>query len=565
MIEEAELLRKLEAAVRKGDRSQLPATEATLRDLLKVRPADPFTRGILGTLCMRLSRHEEAAEQFRKVLEIAPNDREARWNLVGTFVYRGDWESALKETDLLLEIDPDHSQYLDVRAFALLHLGEIDAAVSAYEALASKHPAAENWKSYGQALKAVGRTKDAINAYKQAITLKPDYGMPYWCLAELKTFQFNPADVDAMRHALERREISGRNRAQIHFALGRAHEDRKQYSDSFEQFRQANTTMRTLVRHNSDQRGDFVRKNKAVFTGEFFRERPDCGTIQATPIFIVGLPRSGSTLIEQVLASHSQIEATSELQILESLIRELCLGENRKGRPYPALMHALAAAEIRQAGEEYLRRTHVYRKLKRPFFIDKMPNNFTYLGMILTALPNAKIVDARRYPLANGFAMYKHYFPDAYSYAFDLADVGRYYRDYVELMAHFDMVQPGRIHRVFHERLVADPDGEIKNLLAYCGLPFEQACVRFYENDRAVLTPSAQQVRRPISTSANEQWRNYERWLGPLKSSLGDVLDRYPDVPEFPRRLPAAQWGHSGRMHWSVGVPLQSGQGQQDA
>jgi tetratricopeptide (TPR) repeat protein len=548
-------LQRLESAAA-ADKADLPAAEAALRTWLQKHPTDAFALQLLGTVYLRLSRHEEAAEQFSKALELAPDYTEARFHFAGTFVYRGDWKGALETAEKLLEDNPDDPRYLDLRAFSLLRLGELEAAAAAYEALLVKHPAAESWKTYGQALKALGRTDEAIGAYCQSIALRPTYGLGYWCLAELKTFRFESTDIEAMKRALETKETGARDRALIHFALGRAYEDAHQYESSFEQFRQANATVRSFVRHNPDQRQNFVQRSKAVFTPEFFRARADWGASSNCPIFIVGLPRSGSTLIEQILASHSRVEATSELQVLESMIRELPMGEHR--RQYPDLMQDLPAEQVRRAGEEYLSRVLPYRKLNRSFFTDKMPNNFSYLGMILTAMPNAKIIDVRRHPLGGGFAIFKHYFTDAYTFASDLADIGRYYRQYVELMAHFDGVQPGRIHRVFYENMVADPEREIGKLLDYCGLPFEEACLKFYESGRAVLTPSAEQVRQPVYSEATELWRRYERWLDPLKSALGDVLERYPEVPDFPESGQFVQWGMSRPIRWGGSAGINS-------
>ncbi|HEX3652340.1 MAG TPA: sulfotransferase [Rhizomicrobium sp.] len=543
-------LQRLEAAVA-AELSQLPAAEGSLCEWLQKYPTDVFTRQLLGTVYLRLARHEEAAQQLSKALEFAPNHPEARFRLAGTFVYRGDWNGALEAAEKLLEDDPEDTRYLDLKAFSLLRLGEFEAAASAYEALLAKHPDAESWKTYGQALKTLGRTEEAIAAYRQSIARSPNYGLGYWCLAELKTFRFEPSELDAMKRASEAKDIGPRDRALIHFALGRAYEDAQDYESSFEQFRRANATMRSFVRHNPDQRANFVQHSKAVFTPEYFRARAAWGTPRDAPIFIVGLPRSGSTLIEQILASHSKVEATSELQILESVIRDLSMGEHRQGRQYPYLMQDLSAEQVRRAGEEYLAGSLPYRKINRPYFTDKMPNNFSYLGMILTALPNAKIIDARRHPLGGGFAIYKHYFVDAYTFAFDLADIGRYYRRYVELMAHFDRVQPGRVHRVIYENMVADPEGEIRKLLDYCGLPFEEACLTFYESRRAVLTPSAEQVRQPVYAQATELWLRYERWLDPLKSVLGDVLGHYPEAPNFPESVPSTQWSVSRPIRWS--------------
>ena len=519
-----------------------PANEAALHDRLRANPADIEALQLLGKLYLRSSRHEEAEQQLSKALALAPELAEARWLLVGTHVYRGNWRRALDALERLLESDPHKPDYLDVKAFALLHLGEAEAAIASYELLLEGSPTAQHWKSYGHALKAAGRTGEAIAAYRKSLALRPAYGMAWWSLAELKSVPFKPSDADLMRAALAEPDVAPRDQAQIHFALGRTYEDAKQYEASFEHYRQANAVMRSVVKHDADRRSRFVQRNKTVFTPDFFRARGDWGCRQSGPIFIVGLPRSGSTLIEQILASHSQVEPTSELQALENIIRDISRDEQRKALQYPELMQNLSSSEVREAGEKYLARVADYRKLKRPFFIDKMPNNFSYLGTILTALPNAKVIDARRHPLGCGFAIFSHYFADAYSFAFDLADIGRYYRDYVELMAHFDAVQAGRVHRVFYENMVADPEQEIRKLLTYCGLEFEEQCLRFHENRRAVLTPSSEQVRRPIFTNATGLWRHYERWLGPLKSALGDVLGRYPDVPEFPQSVPLMRW-----------------------
>jgi len=507
-----------------------PATETGLLERLHAYPADVVARMRLGNMYFRQARHEEAAAQFRKALQHAPDLAQARWMLAGSYAYRGDWKMALAEVQTLLRGEPERAQYLDIEAYALLQLGECDRAIAGYEALLAKYPTAENWKSYGRALKTVGRTAGAIDAYRRALALKPDYGMVWWSLAELKSVRFEPADIGAMQTALHGESRSPQNQALLHFALGRAYEDGRQYENAFGHYSRANAAVRSYVRHDPEQHASFVRRNECVFTPEYFQARAGWGSSRPDPIFIVGLPRSGSTLLEQILASHSWIEATAELQALESVVREL--SRRATGQKYPEAMQEISAEQARQAGEDYLARAAAYRKLNRPFFIDKMPNNFSYVGAIRTFLPNAKIIDARRHPLGSGFAIFRHYFVEAYSFAFDLADIGRYYRDYVELMAHFDAVQRGRVHRVVYEDLIAAPEHEIRRLLEYCGLPFEGQCLRFYENPRAVLTPSSEQVRQPISAEASRLWRHYEPWLEPLKSALGDVLDRHPNASE---------------------------------
>lgn len=507
------------------------SAEAQLQQRLKANPNDAAARKELGDLCFRQSRYEEAEEHLARALQLVPDLASARWNLAGAYAYRGRWELTLAEVQTLLQKEPREAAYLDIEAYALLQLGHYERAIAKYGSLVADHPTAENWKSYGRALKAIGRTEQAVTAYRQALALKPDYSMVWWSLTELKTFRFGDADVAAMRRALDNRDQTPQNRTLLNFTLGRVFEDRKQYEIAFEHWRKANATMRSCVGHDPGQRAQFVQRNKSVFTPEYFRARAGWGSSSSQPIFVVGLPRSGSTLLEQILASHSQIEATAELQSLESVVRDLAHRAGR--RKYPEILQELTAEQARDAGEEYMARSGAYRRLNRPFFVDKMPNNFSYIGAILTFLPNARIIDVRRHPLGSGLAIYKHYFVEAYSFAFDLADIGDYYRRYVELMAHFDAVQPGRVHRVFYENLIADPEGEIRRLLSYCGLPFEAQCVRFYENERPVLTPSSEQVRRPISADAALLWQNYDRWLEPLRSSLGDLLSSYPEPPVF--------------------------------
>jgi hypothetical protein len=287
-----------------------------------------------------------------------------------------------------------------------------------------------------------------------------------------------------------------------------------------------------------------------VFTPDFFRERSGAGMPASDPIFIVSLPRSGSTLVEQILASHPAIEGTRELPLVTSLAERL----SRKARAqYPEAVRSLLAEDLCWAGEEYLARAQLHRKTGKPFFLDKMTGNFLHLGLLQLILPNAKIIDVRRHPLASGFANYRHFYLQGAPFAFDLEEMGRYYRHYVELMAHFDAVLPGRVHRIFYEDLVASPEREIRKLLDYCGLPFDESCLRFYVTDRGVLTPSAAQVRQPIYSTAVEQWRNYERWLGPMQAALGDVLTGYPAVPNF-GGLPAAsdaQWRMSTEIRFA--------------
>jgi hypothetical protein len=337
-----------------------------------------------------------------------------------------------------------------------------------------------------------------------------------------------------MQKELAGATLSDEDRFHIDFALGKALEDAGRFAESFAHYAKGNALRKKSIAFDPDDQADLLRRSKTFFTPQFFAERAGTGCGRPDPIFIVGLPRSGSTLIEQILSSHSQVEGTMELPDILSIAGRLG-ARKKRGEPgrYPESLSELTPQALGELGEEYLQRTRPQRREGKPFFTDKMPNNFSHVGLIHLILPNAKIIDARRHPMGCSFANFKQHFARGQGFAYDLTEMGRYYRDYVELMAHYDAVLPGRVHRVFYERMVADPEGEVTTLLAYCGLPFEDACLRFYENDRAVRTASSEQVRQPIYSDAVEHWQNYDEWLGPLKEALGPVLNSYPSVPAF--------------------------------
>jgi hypothetical protein len=334
-----------------------------------------------------------------------------------------------------------------------------------------------------------------------------------------------------MRTQLKKASLAEEDRFHLHFALGKALEDEGDYQESFEHYAKGNASRRKGIQYDRRETTSYVQRSKAFFTAEFFRAQAGKGDPAPDPIFIVGLPRSGSTLIEQILSSHSQVEGTMELPDVISIVRRLSGRKKRSDvSAYPESLRAFSPEEIRALGSEYLERTRVQRKSGRPFFIDKTPQNFLHAGLIHTMLPNAKIVDARRHPLSCGFSCFKQHFARGHNFSYDLSELGHYYADYVDLMSHFDAVLPHRIHRVFYERMVEDPEREIRALLVYCGLPFEETCLRFYETERAIRTPSSEQVRLPIFAEGVDQWRNYETWLEPLKQALGAVLESYPEA-----------------------------------
>jgi tetratricopeptide (TPR) repeat protein len=388
--------------------------------------------------------------------------------------------------------------------------------------------------SLGHALKTAGRHAESIEAYTSSIAKAPNLGEAYWSLANLKTFRFTPEQTLTMRAQLADAKLSAEDRFHFEFSLAKALEDAGEYQESFAHYREGNRLRRAMIRYDADENHAHVERSKRFFTREFFAQRQGWGCPAPDPVFIVGLPRSGSTLIEQILASHSQVEGTMELPDVAMLARVV---GNRTTRPtgaaYPRALEKFSAEELRALGERYLSQTRIQRKTAAPLFIDKMPNNFAHLGFIHLMLPNARIIDARRHPLGCCLSGFKQHFARGQNFTYDLAEIGRYYRDYVQLMAHFDEVLPGRVHRVFYENMVEDTEAEVRRLLEYCRLPFEEGVLRFHENQRAVRTASSEQVRQPIFRDGMEQWRHFDAWLGPLKEALGEVASAYPRIPQF--------------------------------
>jgi hypothetical protein len=366
-------------------------------------------------------------------------------------------------------------------------------------------------------LKTVGEQADALAAYRRAIIERPTLGEAWWSLANLKTIHFEDADLTAMVGALGEPGIGDEDRFHLHFALGKALEDRGQAEASFRHYSEGNRLRRLLLDYLASDVRDHVDRSIALYSAGFFEARRGWGNAAREPIFILGMPRAGSTLVEQILSSHPAIEGTAELPDIPVIVRRL------KDR-YPEPVGRLTADDCQSLGTEYLQGASVQRFTDKPFFIDKLPNNWLHIGLIRLILPNARIIDARRHPLACGFSNFKQHFARGQSWSYDLADIGSYYRDYATLMRHFDTVLPGHVHRVIHEELVDNAEGEVRRLLEFLGLPFDPACLAFHESKRAVRTASSEQVRRPISREGLEQWKAFDAWLEPLKDALGPVL-----------------------------------------
>ena len=515
--------------------NRLPVAERTLKDFLFRFPTDVAAIRMLAEVAARLGRFGDAEPLLRRCLELAPSFTPARHNLAIALHRQGKSGDALPEIDRLLESNPGDPGLRNLKASALGQIGDYAQTIAIYADVLEDYPDQPKvWMSYGHALKTAGRLDDGIAAYRKSIAQMPNLGEAYWSLANLKTYRFDESEIAAMRSQLARTDIGDEDRLHFHFALGKALEDLGDYAESFRHYAEGNRIRRGQMDYSPEETTERSSRSAAVFPREFLELRAGWGCCAPDPIFIVGLPRSGSTLIEQILSSHSAVEGTMELPDIGAIAR--ALGGRRRRRDetaYPELLGDLSAERLRELGEEYLSRTRIQRKTDRPFFIDKTPQNFLHLGLIRLTLPNAKIIDARRHPMAACFSVFKQHFARGQPFAYDLDDLGCYYRDYVAMMAHFDRVSPGKVHRVLHEAMVGDTETEIRRLLDYCGLPFEDGCLRFHETDRAVRTASSEQVRRPIFRDGLDQWRHYETWLGPLKTGLGDVIENYPEAPSF--------------------------------
>ncbi|MFT4198572.1 MAG: sulfotransferase [Pseudoxanthomonas sp.] len=521
---------------------ELPAAEALLRAHLKQAPTDVAAIRMLAELGARLGRYEEAQVLLERCLALAPGFAAARQHLALVLHRNNLPEAALAEVETLLAADPCNPAALNLKAVVLCRTGDYTAALDIYDRLlepGAQPPHPRLWMSYGHALKTAGRQPQAIAAYRRSLALEPGCGEAWWSLANLKTVRFDDDDLAALRAQAGREGLALEDRYHLAFALGKALEDAGDYAGSFEHYRRGNALRRRELSYSAEDTSLRVQRIRRGYDRAFFAARAGLGCAAPDPIFIVGLPRAGSTLVEQILSSHSQVEGTMELPEILSITRELRRRAEAEGAAsYHELLAALDGEQLRALGERYLQRTRIQRKAGTPLFIDKMPNNFMHVGLIQLILPNATIIDARRHPLGCCLSAFKQHFARGQGFTYSLEDLGRYYRDYVQLMAHFDQVLPGRVHRVFHEAMVEDTEAQVRALLDHCRLPFEDGCLRFFENDRPVRTASSEQVRRPINRDGVDHWRHYEQWLAPLKDALGPVLEAYPRVPDFPAVSP---------------------------
>jgi predicted Zn-dependent protease len=475
---------------------------------------------LLAKMATDAGAEYDAEILLQRAVALAPEHEAARHELALVLLKRQKHTAARAQIRRLRAASPAHAAYRRLEAEAAAGTGNYNEALPLYgELLRENRQDPDLYLAIGDALKTTGKTQEAIDSYRCAAAARPGCGEAYWGLANLKTYRFSDAEIAVMRQDESSSNTTPTDRYHLCFALGKALEDRGRFQESFEYYARGNALKRATLRYRPQSLEQVARRQTTVCTSDFFAARHHFGSACNAPIFIVGLPRSGSTLIEQILASHSQVDGTLELADIPRLAQELQAGAPA-GRPgYPELLGALSADVCRQLGEKYVADTAAYRT-GRARFTDKMPNNFRHLGLIHLILPNARIIDVRREPMALGFSIFKQLFANGQRFAYSLEEIARYYRMYVELMAHWERVLPGKILRVRYEELVSDLEPAVRRMLQFCGLEFEPACVEFHRNRRNVHTPSSEQVHRPLYREGVEHWRHYDRWLAPLRQAL---------------------------------------------
>jgi tetratricopeptide (TPR) repeat protein len=503
--------------------------ENLVRGFLQKNPHNIEAMRLLAEIAMRFGVFDEADFLLESAIEFSPDDIQLRFDYIQILRRRQKFAAALEQAKALHARDPNNPTFQSHLAIESMQTGEHERAFELFTQVLEVLPKDfATLTSLGHAYKTFGKHDEAVESYRAAYSVKSDHSDAYFGLANLKTYKFTDAEISQMEAVLERPDIGFGDRVNLCFSLGKAFEDRKAFEKAFEQYERGNALKNVQSRYRPEDMTKELTGQAEHCGTDLFEKQAGKGHAAIDPIFILGLPRAGSTLIEQIIASHSQVDGTLELPNILSMAFQL-RGRDRKaeGGRYPRILHDLPADKLKQMGERYIAETKIHRK-GAPFFIDKMPNNFRHIALIKLILPNAKIIDARRHPMACCFSGFKQHFAEGQEFTYGLENVGTYYRDYVTLMDHWDEVLPGEILRVQYEDVVADTEVQVSRILDYLGLPFEQACLDFHKTERSVRTASSEQVRQPIFKSGLEQWRNFEPWLDPLKESLGDVLERYP-------------------------------------
>jgi tetratricopeptide (TPR) repeat protein len=499
--------------------------EQLCRHFLQTHGHNVEAMRMLADIGMRFNAYDEAEFLLESAKLIEPDNVNAHYDYAKVLRKRQKFEQALAEAKELRAKEPGNPEFEMLYANESLAVGNFDEAMATYEGLLESMPNNPGIHlTYGHALKTVGKQEQAITSYRRTYEIRPDFGDAYWSLANLKTYRFSDSELTQMREQEASGMIALSDRYHLCFALGKALEDRKDYGASFAYYERGNRLKREELKYDPARLENEMQLQREIVSADVLARFEGAGYAAPDPIFIVGLPRAGSTLLEQILASHSQVEGTMELPNILALAHRLDRPVEGRAPDYPANLAALTPQELGQFGEDYIRDTRIYRKAGTPLFIDKMPNNFRHIGLIHLILPNAKIIDARRGAMGCCFSGFKQLFAEGQEFTYGLEVVGRYYRDYVRLMDHWNQVLPGKVLSMRYEEVVADLETQVRRLLDYCELPFEAACLNFHETDRAVRTASSEQVRQPLYKSGVDQWENYSSWLDPLRAALGPDL-----------------------------------------
>ena len=515
----AALPRELLAVTNHLHEGRLLRAEEICRHYLRAHPRDTEGMRLLAQIGIRLGVLDDAEFLLESAVAFAPEDVQLRLDYIDALRRRQKFARSREEAEALYARDPANPLFQSHLAIESLQTGDYDRAFELFDAVLEKLPRdPATLTSRGHALKTMGRQADAVDSYRAAFAAKPDHGDAYYALANLKTYRFTDAEMAAMRDEAARPDLAFMDRVHIAFALGKGHEDREEYAESFAHYREGNDLKRAQTRYSADAMTAELARQREACTADLFARHEGDGHRAPDPIFILGLPRAGSTLLEQILASHSQIDGTLELPNILSLAHRL-RGRKASASRYPGILHDLTAEQLAKFGEQYIADTRIHRQ-GAPFFIDKMPNNFRHIGLIHLILPNAIIIDARRDPMDCCFSGFKQLFAEGQEFTYGLEEIGRYYADYVELMQHWDEVLPGRVLRVNHEDVLDDLEGQTRRMLDHVGLPFEEQCLAFHKTQRAVRTASSEQVRQPITRAGQGAWKPYEAWLDPLKEAL---------------------------------------------
>lgn len=502
--------------------------EDICRQFLQKAPRHVEGMRLLAAIGMRLGVLDDAEFLLESAARLEPDNDPVRIDLIQVLRKRQKFERARDEAQALLRKSPDNPQFKSLYAIESMQTGDYETALRSFDEVLARVPGDPGTlTSKGHALKTRGDYDEAVASYKAALSSQPGHGEAYYSLANLKVYAFNDGEVKAMEQQVQAsNDLSHMDRIYLHYALGKAYEDRQDFKQSFDCYTRGNQLKRIQSRYDAEQMSSDLAAQREVCSAEFFAAREGFGDPAADPIFILGLPRAGSTLLEQILSSHSQVDGTLELPNILSLSQRLRrMGRGEGSAPYPENLAELSPEQCIQFGQEFIRDTRIHRQ-GAPFFIDKMPNNFRHIGLIRLILPNAKIIDARRHPMACCFSAFKQLFAEGQEFTYSLADVGKYYRDYLQLMDHWDDVLPGFVLRVSNEEVVENLELQVQRILEFCKLPFEASCLEFHRTQRNIRTPSSEQVRQPVNRSGLDYWRNYEPWLTPLKDSLGDAICR---------------------------------------